>query len=194
MFPSTHDITPSVEEPCTQLLMNLLKSGNHVLVVSKPHLNVITRLCNEASAYKQQVLFRFTIGAMSDDVLHYWEPGAPPFAERLASLKYAFEAGFGTSVSVEPMLDSAHVAELYTTLERYVTDSIWIGKMNHTDTRVEVHTAEDQRRLQAILTGQTDECILRIYRTLKDCPKIKWKESVKKVVGLPLADTVGQDT
>lgn len=33
MFPSTHDITPEVLEPCLLVLGNLLSAGNHVLKV-----------------------------------------------------------------------------------------------------------------------------------------------------------------
>ena len=79
-----------------QAVKQLLDNGNDVLIVSKPHLECIQRLCTLPS---EHILFRFTIGAYDDDTLRFWEPGAPPYDERLASLKYAFDAGFKTSVN-----------------------------------------------------------------------------------------------
>ncbi len=38
MFPTAHDITPDNFDHCLIVLSNMLKSGNNVLVVSKPHL------------------------------------------------------------------------------------------------------------------------------------------------------------
>jgi DNA repair photolyase len=113
MFPTTHDITPEFLEPCITVLKKLLEAGNRVLVVSKPHLACIERICKEFSQYKDRILFRFTIGAFDNDLLAFWEPGAPTFDERLACLKLAYDCGFQTNVSVEPMLDSPNVVALY---------------------------------------------------------------------------------
>ena len=151
MFPTSHDITPQFLEECVTVLRKLLAAGNEVLIVTKPHLECIERLCRELAAYKEKIVFRFTIGAMDDELLRFWEPGAPAFAERLAALKHAHEQGFRTSVSAEPMLDVPHAVELYETLVPFVTDTIWFGKMNDVRKRVEVKTggrscgAEDRR-------------------------------------------------
>jgi len=193
MFPTTHDITPEELEPCLIFLKNILGTGDKVLIVSKPHLDCIKKICEECEEYKGQILFRFTIGAMDNDVLKYWEPDAPEFGERLASLEYAFNAGYATSVSVEPMLDSENVVALFHTLEPLVTDSIWIGKMNELHKRVEIESDEDTRRVLLIEEGQTDDRIREIYAQLKDEPKVKWKESFKEVLGLELADKPGLD-
>jgi len=193
MFPTTHDIFPEVLEPCLAFLLNLLTAGNDVLIVSKPHLECIKAICDACKDYKKQILFRFTIGALDDDILSYWEPNAPKFFERYESLKYAFNAGYATSVSCEPMLDSKNVVELFRILEPSVTDSIWIGKLNKIDSRVEVKTDEDRQQVQRIKDGQTDEKIWVVYNALKDEPKVKWKESFKAVLGLKLADEVGLD-
>ena len=99
---------------------------------------------------------------MDNDILHYWEPGAPLFEERLTSLRYAFEAGYDTSVSAEPMLDSKNAVALFKTLEPYVTDSIWLGKMNHMESRVKVNTNEDSARIRAIQQGQVDQEIFQV--------------------------------
>ena len=80
--------------------------------MSKPHLDCIQAICQQFGDYREKILFRFTIGACDDTVLSFWEPGAPTYAERMASLQYAYEQGFQTSVSVEPMLDSANIDQL----------------------------------------------------------------------------------
>jgi DNA repair photolyase len=193
MFPTTHDITPAILEPCIEVLRQILSSGNFVLIVSKPHLSCIQRLCSEFASHKNDILFRFTIGAFSDSILGYWEPGAPVFLERFNSLKHAFDQGFSTSISVEPMLDSDHVVELYDMLEPFVTDAIWIGKMNKIRKRVDIENEEDEAQVARIEAGQTDDRIWAIYRTLEDRSKVKWKESIKEVVGLPLATEPGSD-
>ncbi len=47
MFPSAHDITPSNVEYCSATIQKLTAAGNEVLVVSKPRLNCIKRICND---------------------------------------------------------------------------------------------------------------------------------------------------
>ena len=144
MFPTTHDITPQFLDECVTVLRKLLAAKNEVLIVSKPHLECVERLCRELAAYKKKIVYRFTIGAMDDELLRFWEPGAPAFAERLAALKHAHAQGFRTSVSAEPMLDVPHAFELYEALAPFVTDTIWFGKMNDVRRRVEVKTPEDE--------------------------------------------------
>jgi len=193
MFPTTHDITPGVLQPCIQVLRNLLEAGNQVLVVSKPHLECVKEICQEFEEYKDKILFRFTIGAFDDSILEHWEPNAPNFLERFSSLQHAYTEGFQTSVSVEPMLDAENVIELFQMLESFVTDAIWIGKMNQIKRRVEAVTEADKFYVERILNGQIDERITNIYQILKDEPKVKWKESIKKIVGLDLAEKAGLD-
>lgn len=193
MFPTTHDICPEVLEECMEVITNILKADNDILIVSKPHLDCIKAICDRFVDWKDRILFRFTIGAMNDDVLGYWEPGAPKFAERLASLQYAFENGYKTSVSCEPMLDSRNMSHLFNALKPFVTDSIWIGKMNNVERRVKVENDEDRKMVDAIIAGQTDNKIWIIYNNLRNEPKVRWKESIKAVVGLELPKEAGLD-
>ena len=193
MFPTTHDITPAVVEPCLEVLNKLLEAGNDVLIVSKPHIEVMIILCHALSEYKEKILFRFTIGAIDDIILGYWEPNAPKFVERLACLRYAFEHGFKTSVSIEPMLDADHIIELCDQLEPFVTDAIWIGKMDKIDQRVLNVEEKDMHYVIAIQDGQTDAKIKAIFKSLHNRSKIKWKEPIKEVVGLPLSEEAGAD-
>ena len=193
MFPTTHDILPEFLEAEMQVIDRLLKAGNNVLIVSKPHRECIRFICECFEDYKDRILFRFTIGAYDDTILGYWEPKAPQFLERLACLQLAFQEGYQTSVSCEPMLDSANVCDMFLMLEPFVTDGIWIGKMNKVRSRVPIENEEDERRVKLIEDGQTDEKIKAIYERLKNEPKVRWKESIKEVVGLPAATEAGLD-
>jgi hypothetical protein len=191
MTPSTHDITPEYLDPICDLFGNLLSAGNELLIVSKPHFVCIRELCLRLSQWKSQIAFRFTIGSASDATLSYWEPGAPLFAERLESLAHAFYRGWATSVSCEPLLDVSGAVELFHTLEPYVTDSIWFGKMN--DIRRRVIPGTDPKEIARIEAGQTPEAIRGIYESLKSEPKVRWKESYKEALGLQLATEAGLD-
>lgn len=193
MFPTQHDITPTFLDVHIQMLRNLLEAGNDVLLVSKPHLVCIEEICEMAQPWRDKLMFRFTIGAISQDILDYWEPHAPSFKEREMCLVTAFNSGFVTSVSAEPLLEAKAVHELVRRLSPGIRDAIWIGKMNQVRSRVDIKTDEDERMVKMIEEGQTDEKIKEIYERHKENPKVKWKESIKKVVGVPLSTTPGED-
>ncbi len=198
MFPTVHDIHPDQIDVIVEFLKRMLSPGNNVLIVSKPHYSCIKRLCNELSDYKEQILFRFTLGSANDKVLKFWEPNAPKFQERIDSLKLAFSCSFKTSVSCEPMLDD-RIDLVISAVSDFVTDSIWLGKKNG-DYRCMINRTNEseplwllQKEMQKIWAYQVDENILKLYERFKDNPKIKWKESIKKVVGLDLATEKGLD-
>lgn len=192
MFPSSHDITPSNFDACFTVMKKLLESGNEVIVVLKPHLEIVQRLCRELKEFKEKILFRFTITATDGKILSFWEPNAPSYEERKASLKHAFDCGFKTSVSVEPMLDSEKIDDLVKDLSPFVNDAIWIGKMNHI-WRIDTSGDGVKAEIERIKAGQTDEKIWAIYNRHKGNPKVKWKESIKKVVGIPPVEKAGMD-
>lgn len=191
MFPTTHDITPAVLDDCITVIGNLLEARNELLIVSKPHLGCIQEICRTFLKERSRIMFRFSIGAIDDQVLSYWEPGAPPFAERFQALVSAHAWTFATSVSCEPLLDASDAVKLFRKLEPYVSDSIWFGKMNRIDQRVIDGTSPEA--IEAIKRGQTDERIREIYEALKDEPKVRWKESYKAVLGIALATEAGAD-
>lgn len=185
MFPTTHDLLPEYLTEIIYFLGKILSAGNQVLIASKPHLKVISAICEEFREYKDQVLFRFSIGSCYHDVLEFWEPGAPKFDERLHCLEHAFMRGWRTSVSCEPMLDG-NIDEVIDITRSYVTDSIWLGKMNFAERRIKMNfncgLINLVERLQTIHITQSDKAILRLYNRYKDDPLIKWKESIRKVV------------
>ena len=129
---------------------------------------------------------------MDDQILSFWEPNAPAYEERKEALKHAFQKGFETSVSAEPMLDSDHIEDLVNDLIPYVTDAVWIGLMNHLN-GITVKDEAVKIELQRIRDGQTEEKIMAIYQRLRGNAKIKWKSHVKKIVGIPLAEKSGMD-
>jgi len=184
MFPSTHDITPSNLTYAIQFLRNMLTVGNEVLIVTKPHLEVVKVLCEEFIDYKNKILFRFTIGSTDSEVLNFWEPGATDYNERRESLIHAFNNGFQTSLSCEPMLDD-NVESVVNELQDYITETIWIGKMNFLHKRLKINGYSDSLSMQKaneLVEMQSDDKIIPLYHRLKDNPKIQWKESIKKVL------------
>lgn len=191
MFPTTHDILPEFLEPCLHVIYTLLAVGNRLLIVSKAHLECIEAICREHQNRRDQIHIRFTIGALDDDLLSFWEPGAPPFQQRYDSLILARKAGFATSVSCEPLLDADRMIDLFRAIEPLVTDTIWIGKANRLRTRCMPGTSEE--RIRRVEAGQTDEWVREIYQALKGEPKVRWKESYKRVLGLEPAPRAGMD-
>lgn len=193
MFPTAHDIVPDNLVACIMVLDNLLVAGNRVLVVSKPHLDCIRILCVRFAAKRDRLIFRFTITARDEQILKLWEPGAPGYAERRSCLEYAFHAGFATSVSVEPILDMQDVLAMVHELLPFISHSIWLGKMNKIDERVVIDSTAMRDAVEILKKGQEDAKILRIYNELRENPKVRWKDSVKKVVGLMPATQPGLD-
>jgi DNA repair photolyase len=195
MYPSSHDIHPENLETNMRFLNNLLISGNQVLIVSKPHYICIDAICSKFKKYRKQILFRFTIGSANSEVLNFWEPGAPDFKERLKCLKLAFEKGFETSISCEPMLDN-EIKKVIDAVLPFTTDAIWLGKANFLLRRVKMNGYKDKKTItkaNQLIEWQSDDNIIKLYENYKDNPKIKWKESIKKIVGLDLATERGLD-
>jgi DNA repair photolyase len=191
MFPTKHDITENNVEECITVLTNMLKIGNTLLIVSKPNPIVMEKVSEALKEYKDNILFRFTIGSLNDDILKFWEPGASNFENRKKALKIVFDKGFETSVSMEPLLDNtpSETLKLVESLKPYVTNSIWIGKMNRADERLPFKNDF----IENYLSKQNNENIYEIYEMLKNDPLIKWKESIKKVVGLEIPTESGLD-
>ena len=193
MFPTTHDITETNRIVCERVLSDLLHVGNTVLVVSKPSSSIIRGICDRHLLQRDQIMFRFTIGAESDSILSFWEPGAPSFSDRLSSLKIAYDHGYATSVSCEPLLEPENVLSLVSRVSPFVTDSIWIGKLNQLLSRTKNIIPPEHPEISRIMSWQTDEKVRQVYDSLRDNPLIRWKESYKAVVGIDLASTAGQD-
>ena len=212
MFPTSHDITNGNLGECLTALSQLLRVGNTVLVVSKPHPDVIEKLCSglETSAnyfqqdWKTKVLFRFTMGSMDPATLAFWEPNAPTFAERLYSLMWTFKEGWQTSVSMEPMLDldQADVLRTVRTVAPYVTDAVWLGKANKLGQRCSMNAggqldSHTSAMVFALDSAWQVEPVIHLYHTVCSDPilstKVKWKDSIKQIVGIEAPSEPGLD-
>ena len=182
MFPSSHEITPNILPAALKTLRNMLQAGNKVLIVSKPHLEVIQALCRELAGFKDQIQFRFTIGTLNETTAKFWEPGAPTPKERIEALKHAFQLGFRTSVSMEPMLDDVDgMIRLLNTVAPFVTGTIWLGKMNEINRRVDQTRPGVRAAVEKIELQQSDANILRLHAILQTNPQVRWKDSIKAV-------------
>ena len=186
MFPESHDISVSNMDKGFQLLKRLLDEGNSVFFITKAHYKVIEKLCNEFKNYKDKLLICITIGSTNSETLKFWEKGATSFEERFAALKLAYDKGYRTSVCAEPMLDK-NIVELIETLSPYVTNEIWIGKINNLRQTLSMNgyktDMETQQRAKELSEWQNDpNFILPLYEKYKDNPMIQWKESYRKEI------------
>ena len=130
MFPTSHDITEDSLDASLIVLNKLINAENEILITTKPRLICIKKICEKFKTKKYLIQFRFTITSNSNEKLQYWEPCASSYEERFETLKYAYRKGFKTSVSIEPFLDKDPY-NLVEDLIPYVTESIWIGKINY---------------------------------------------------------------
>lgn len=194
MFPTRHDISLANLDGCMEAIERLLYAGHELLIVSKPHVQCIAKIVDTFQDRKDQIMFRFSIGSPWHDTLAFWEPGAPSFAERFIALQYTFQKGYKAGVSCEPMLDS-DATTLIARIKPYVTDSIWLGLPNNLKARLTLNNApkEIKERGKMLLEALSDRCVKVLYSRHKRDPMIKWKESIKKIVGLEVATEAGTD-
>jgi DNA repair photolyase len=183
MFPSTHDITdnPEIQEACLVVIRKLLEAGNEVLITTKPRLDIVEEIVRRFYVSREQLQFRFTITSADRRLLSFWEPNAPEFEERLASLKYAYEQTIKTSVSIEPFLDYVPQT-LVRLLSPYVTESVWLGPMNYIPSNSipesDRHYYEDIRHNYSVAHLQ------EIYEDLRGDPVIRFKDSMVNRLGV----------
>lgn len=183
MFPSTHDITSANVDACINFLRKVLKAGNCVLIVTKPSLYCMVKITGELGQFRENILFRFTIGTLDMAASLYWEMAAPLPSERIEALQMVRSMGWRTSVSMEPLLGGIITArKVIATVRPSVTDSIWIGKMNKIRTRVVVESSIDNEWIDYIEQRQCDAEICRLYREFSNDPLIRWKDSIREVV------------
>jgi DNA repair photolyase len=178
MFPSAHDIfdVSPFKEACLTVLRKLLESENTLLITTKPRLSVIQEICHLFSNYKDQIEFRFTITSNTNRLLEFWEPNAPRFQERLASLKHAFRKRFKTSASIEPFLDY-DPTELVKEITPFITESIWIGRMNYISRRG--LSREEEQYYNEIRKNYETSRLREIFNKLNGHSKIRFKDSIR---------------
>lgn len=191
MFPTTHNIF--IEEPYFSAYIKVLKkclnAKNTVLIAIKPNLAVVKKLCNIFEKFKDTIGFRFTIGSVNSDILRLFEPFGSSFEERLESLKHATNEGFSTTVSAEPLLDE----EPYDLIEKlmphmsaldYERDvgTIWIGLLKKQYIPRELRTGQIKKYIENLKSALQFDHVFSYYRELYSNERIKWKESVLKLM------------
>tara|TARA_Y100000310_G_scaffold342463_1_gene445854 strand:+ start:5833 stop:6612 length:780 start_codon:yes stop_codon:yes gene_type:complete len=190
MFPTRHDITAENYLLATRWIKHLvqcLDEESHILLVTKPAWAPFSRMLEMLEPHKDRILLRLTIGSMDSKTLNLFEPAASSFGERLECLVWAHMNGWRTSVSCEPCLMHPEGVPLFVAaLSPFVTDGLWIGKMNYAEDRLTKNSAPKNVRAAAdmILTNWTEERIRRLYEQVRDNPRVRWKESLKEVLGL----------
>lgn len=183
MFPSAHDITRYNLFAYIRIAALILSKGNRLLIVTKPRIDCVREIVEQLKFYSGQILFRFTITSLNPVLSKFWEPGAPQPSERLEALKHAWQQGFPTSVSVEPMIDGVDKTEsMVAGIQHLVTDTIWIGKLNKANIRCDKSIPGMVDALRVISEQQSDSEIMRLVANLKNEPKVRWKDSINEVI------------
>lgn len=183
MFPTTHDITEGTVRACVRVIHQLVDAGNDVLVVSKMSPWIAQTLVDAAgSRWRDQLEFRISIGMVHESVRQFWEPKAPGVGERLGALCKLHLAGFRTSVSAEPLLQPHKAVELVTMVDQYVSETIWIGKLNQIEARCGWALQMSDWRVQGLMKQQKDGMVMGVVRALEGYSKIRWKDSYAAVI------------
>ena len=183
MYPTCHDIEPRHLHHHIALIRKLVTSGNTVLLTTKAHFECVDEICFAFERYKEQITFMFTITSLNDEVSRFWEPNAPCPHERLASLMLANMKGFRTSVIIEPMLEGPTEAKaICRRVLPFVTDEVWIGKMNSPTVRVDRTIPENDEAIKRILWMQSNRHIVSLYDELNGQDKVRWKESILREI------------
>ena len=105
---------------------------------------------------------------------------------QVGSMRYAFDMGYKTSVSAEPMLYSYDIESLIDAVSPYCNESIWLGLMNHLENILELHPHVSGLKdaIEFISGSQTYPVLKAIYDKYKENRLIKYKSHFKDVVGI----------
>lgn len=181
MFPTTHDLHYKYRDCWFPFLKEMLENGNEVLIVSKPELSSIRYICDNLVQFNRQMEFRFTIGTNDDTVRQFWEPNAPTIHERILALQDAHWNGFKTSISIEPLL-MYNPRPLIEIISFYTTGDVWVGLMNYL--KENDFAPEEMRWYQIQKEINSRENIQKVYDDLNTFGKIRWKDSIRDLLGL----------
>ena len=166
MTPTSYNLDQKNIEMSIKVYKKALKIGNELLITIKPSVYVTQRLIDELKEYKDQILFRFTITTTDQELIDKYEPQTPSLSERLHSLGLAKEAGFKTSVSIEPFLsDPIPTIEMVRLL---VTDTIWVGPMSNPLAELkELYTYKNLSQIYDRLTHHPAALIIRLKNSYR---------------------------
>jgi len=179
VYPTAHDIEPQHMPHHIVLIRKQLAAGNQLKISTKAHFECVAEICRVFEQHKDQISFMFTITSLNDQVSRFWEVNAPTPYERIASLMLAHQHGFKTSVNIEPMLEGPKEAvAVFRRVEPFVTEEIWIGKMNSPTVRVDTTIKENDDAVKQILRIQASGNMVKLVKELYTEPKVRWHESI----------------
>lgn len=181
MFPTSHDIYLENIKESIIVLSHLIKTGNKILITTKPVPEVIENICYEFDEFRDLIQFRFTITSRCNSSLKLWEPNAPAYLERTRSLVYAYSMGFKTSVSIEPYLDE-YIIDLIKDIEPYITESIWIGVMNYSMLPKEGWELYHRKNMKRLYSKEFIEKNLENWKKAAN-GKLRLKDSIRNILG-----------
>lgn len=182
MFPSSHDIFPESVDDYITVAKKIMDANHKVVCVSKPRLLCITEICDKLNEYKDKFLFRFTITTDNNDYIQKLEGNSPLFEERLECLKYAYEKGYKTSISMEPFISEPY--GVIEKCERYVTKNIWIGTMSGMECLQNNSDSIIQEEYYRLVSLYDKNNLHKIVLNLRNNSKIYWKTSIMRIIFL----------
>jgi len=155
--PTTSDLFPKTLPYYERVIENGIRGRfDEIQITSKPRVSCIEPLTTKFGQFHHTLHFFFTITTDRNGIIRTWEGRSPMYEERIECLRLAFGRGFRTSVIMEPLLsDPRNFIQKYS---GYVTDRIYIGKMNYITQLMNTPYNRD-------LTDQFDE-LKRYYKTL----------------------------
>jgi len=68
-----------------------------------------------------------------------------------------------------------------------VTETVWIGKPNMLKGRLAINGHKDEETIamaDRLIASLSDQYIWDLYARYNENPKIRWKDSIKKVIGI----------
>ena len=78
--------------------------------------------------------------------------------------------------------DWQKTCDLVAEVEPYVTDTVWVGKMQRIPRKLNSHVKGFERAVAKIKADQTDDKILELVKALQGHHKVRWKDSIKDVM------------
>jgi hypothetical protein len=99
---------------------------------------------------------------------------------------WAHFLNYRTSVSAEPFLDDG-VEYLYIRCFPFITESFWIGTLrqfNHRVDRKSISVEQMYDYVEPLLVCQQKNPVRRLYEKMNGRPLIKWKDSIREIVGV----------
>lgn len=191
MFPSQHDITAAYLEPALIKITQHLQMGNKLLIVTKPSWPVFNEIMEHIEHLgkdaKDNVMFRISMTGTDPLTAIFWEPSAPAPEERLYCLKEAFDRGFKTSVSAEPILPTYTTLamagrDIYSACAQYTTDSVWFGLLNKPGLRIRGINKDLLARINEYQKPERVLDLVRHFRPEHLHPKVRWKDSIQAII------------